>query len=596
MQKQILSGNEAVARGAWEAGLKVASAYPGTPSTEILENLSVYKDDLYATWANNEKIATEIAFGAAVGGLRSLTAMKHVGMNVATDPIFSGAYTGINAGMVIISADDPGCFSSQNEQDNRLYAEHAKLIMLEPSDSQECLEFTKAAFELSEEYDMLVLLRLTTRVCHSKSVVTLNERKNVQVKAYNGDWTKYAVLPVNARKRHIAVENSIGRLREAAYSSPLNKQELNANTDIGVITSGISFQHAKEVFGDSVSYLKPGLTFPVSERLVSEFAAKFGKIYVIEEGEPYLAKMVKLALGGDSGKVTAPSFIQGELTAERIRTAFSIEPPFVALNAQFGEAPGRPPVLCAGCPHRGFFYALSQRKEKFVGVGDIGCYTLGVNAPFNGLDICVCMGSGFSIPIGLSKALEAQGDTRRVFGMVGDSTFFHSGFNSLVDAVHQNANVALCVLDNSITAMTGHQENSGTERNLQGYEVPKIPLDKMILSTGIAAERVITVDPIDQAAMGAAIDTAIANTTGVTVIVTKHPCALIKEVVKSRGTRHCEVDAEVCKGCRACMKVACPALAFDAEKKVAYVADPQNCTACGLCKQMCKFGAIKEVE
>ncbi|MDR3148900.1 MAG: indolepyruvate ferredoxin oxidoreductase subunit alpha [Oscillospiraceae bacterium] len=592
MSKQILSGNEAVARGAWEAGVRVAAAYPGTPSTEILENIAEYKDDLYATWANNEAIAAELAFGAAVGGMRSLTAMKHVGMNVAADPIFSGAYAGINGGMMIVSADDPGCHSSQNEQDNRLYAEHAKLIMLEPSDSQECLDFTKAAYELSEKYDMLALLRMTTRVCHSKSVVETGERTAPEIKPYNGDWTKYVVLPVNARRRHILLEQSIAKLREEGYSSPLNRIEMNEGATVGVISSGVSYQHAREAFGDTVSYLKLGITFPICGKLVKEFAAKFGKVVVIEEGEPYLSTRIK-AMGVAA---EAPDFIQGELNAAHIRAAFGIAEPGEKVDVSgLQDAPARPPVLCAGCPHRGFFYALSKRKGKFVGVGDIGCYTLGVNPPFNGMDICICMGSGFAIPIGLSRALEAQGDTRRVFGFVGDSTFFHSGFNSLVDAVHQKSNVCLVVLDNSITAMTGHQENAHTEKNLQGYQVPAIPIEKMVLATGLAPERLIEADPVDQDAIGRAIDAGIANE-GVTVIITRRPCVLLKEEIKARGTKHCEVSAEKCVGCKACMKIACPALAFDEAQKKAYVADTANCTACGLCKQMCKVGAIGEVQ
>ncbi|MDR2360933.1 MAG: 4Fe-4S binding protein [Oscillospiraceae bacterium] len=591
MPKQILSGNEAVARGAWEAGVRVAAAYPGTPSTEILENIAEYRDDLYATWTNNEAIAAELAFGAAVGGMRSLTAMKHVGMNVAADPIFSGAYAGVNGGMMIVSADDPGCHSSQNEQDNRLYAEHAKLIMLEPADSQECLDFTKAAYELSEKYDMLTLLRLTTRVCHSKSVVELGERIAVETKPYNGDWTKYVVLPVNARRRHILLEENIARLRADGYDSPLNRVELNADTSVGVISSGISYQHSREAFGDTVSYLKLGITFPICDRLVRDFAAKFSKIVVIEEGEPYLSTRIKaMGIAAD-----APDFVQGELNAARIRAVFGLDGGGEKADASgLPDAPARPPVLCAGCPHRGFFYALSKRKGRFVGVGDIGCYTLGVNPPFNGMDICICMGSGFAIPIGLSRALETQGDTRRVFGFVGDSTFFHSGFNSLVDAVHQRANVCLVVLDNSITAMTGHQENAHTEKDLQGYQVPAIPIERLVLATGLDTSRLIEVDPIDQTAMGNAIDAGLTNE-GVTVIITRRPCALLKDEIKARGTKHCEVAADKCIGCKACMKIACPALAFNESAKMAYVADTANCTACGLCKQMCKVGAISEV-
>ncbi|NLO47077.1 MAG: indolepyruvate ferredoxin oxidoreductase subunit alpha [Clostridiales bacterium] len=587
MQKAILSGDEAVARAAWEAGVSVAAAYPGTPSTEILENITTYKDDIYCTWANNEKIATEIAIGASIGGMRALAAMKHVGMNVASDPIFSAAYTGVNGGLVIVSADDPGCHSSQNEQDNRLYAPHAKIGMLEPSDSQECKDFTKAAFELSERFDLIMMIRMTTRVCHSKSIVQLDQRENIQAKTYVSDPQKYAMLPVNARKRHIAVEANLEALKAYSYSSDINKTEIN-DTSIGIITSGISYMHAKEAFGDSASYLKLGITYPLSDRLIIEFAQKMKKIYVIEEGEGYLEEAVK-ALGIDCvGKQLLGS--QGELNAQKVRIAFGLQAAGEGY-ATDKTAPPRPPVLCAGCPHRGFYHAMGKRKDKILAVGDIGCYSLGVNAPYNGFDIAICMGSGFSIPIGLSKALEMQNDTRKVFGILGDSTFFHSGFNSMVDAIHLGANVCLCVLDNSITAMTGHQENAGTQKNLMGYEVPAIDILQMIYSTGIDQTCVKIVDPIDQKAMGEAIDQAL-ETDGPFVIVTKRPCALLKEVIKANKGAHCTVDPDKCVGCKACMKIACPAMAFEGKK--ANITDEASCTACGLCMQMCKFDAISK--
>lgn len=589
MQRVLMSGDEAVARGAWEAGVSVASAYPGTPSTEILENISKYKDDIYSTWANNEKTATEIAIGASIGGVRALAAMKHVGMNVAGDPIFTAAYTGVNAGLLIISADDPGCHSSQNEQDNRLYAPHAKLGMLEPSDSQECKDFTKAALELGERFDLVMLLRMTTRICHSKSVVELGERDEVSPREYRSNPEKFAMLPANARKRHVALEENLKALEEYSYSSSLNRIEDNGS-DIGVITSGISYMHSKEAFGDSVSYLKLGITYPISERLIKEFAAGVKKIYIVEEGEGYLESAVK-ALGIDcTGKELLGC--QGELDAQTISNAFEISKKPEKHEADI-SAPPRPPVLCAGCPHRGFYYAMSKRSEKLVAVGDIGCYSLGVGAPFYGFDVAICMGSGFSIPIGMSKALEKQGDTRKVFGILGDSTFFHSGFTSLVDAVHTGANVCLCVLDNSITAMTGHQENAGTQKNLMGYQVPAIDILEMIYSTGIDKNRVKVVDPIDQRQMGAAIDDALA-TEGVYIIVTKRPCALLKEVIKANKGAHCVIDPEKCKGCKACMKIACPSMAF--EDKKARIADPAACTGCELCVQMCKFDAISKVE
>ena len=588
MQKIIMSGDEAVARGAWEAGVSVAAAYPGTPSTEILENMALYKDDVYATWANNEKIATEIALGASIGGLRAFAAMKHVGMNVAGDPIFSAAYTGVNGGMVIISCDDPGCHSSQNEQDNRWYAPHAKLAMLEPSDSQECKDFMKEAFRLSEEFDLLTLLRLTTRVCHSKSLVEQGERVMPEEKKYKSEFTKFTMLPVNARKRHVIVEENLEKLKEYSYSSPLNRMELN-NSDIGVITSGISYMHAREAFGDSVSYLKLGITYPLSDKLIKEFAAKVKTLWIVEEGDGYLEATVR-GLGLECvGKEKLSC--QGELDAARVRAAFGVGAAPDTYTAE-AQAPARPPVLCAGCPHRGFYFALNTFKDKLVAVGDIGCYSLGASATFFGFDIAICMGSGFSIPIGLAKALEKQNDSRKVFGLLGDSTFFHSGFNSLVDAVHSGANVCLCVLDNSITAMTGHQENSGTAKNLMGYEVPPVSILDMIYASGIAKERVIIADPIDQEAMQSAIKTAIDND-GVYVIISKRPCALLKEVIKANAGIRCEIDANKCVGCKRCMKVACPSLAF--ENKKAWIADPANCNGCGLCMQMCKVGAISRI-
>lgn len=588
MKRIIMSGDEAIARGAWEAGVKVASAYPGTPSTEILENMSQYKDDIYCQWANNEKVATEIAIGASIGGARSLSAFKHVGMNVAADPIFTVAYTGVNGGLVLISADDPGCHSSQNEQDNRLYAPHAKLLCLEPSDSQECKDYMIAAYELSERFDMPVLMRMTTRVCHSKSIVELGERKNGEVKKYESNPSKYAMLPANARVRHVAVEQHIKDAEEYAFNSPLNKIEWGSKA-IGIITSGISYQHSREAFGDNASYLKLGLTYPMSKKLVSEFCSQVEKVYIVEEGEPYIENFVR-TLGIDCVGKEAVT-IQGELDAQIVRKAFGIgtEPDKYSVDT---KAPARPPVLCAGCPHRGFYFALGKHKKEIVTTGDIGCYSLGVNPPFNGFDTAICMGSGFSMPIGLAKALEMQGDSRKVFGLLGDSTFFHSGLTSLIDAVHAEANVCLCLLDNSITAMTGHQENSGTGVSLMGYEVPKIDPLKLILATGIDEANVRVVDPIDLDAMDKAITEAIAAK-GTFVIITKRPCALLKEVIKANAGAHCVIDPDKCVGCKACTKVACPSLAF--ENKKAYIADPANCTGCGLCAAMCKFNAISKV-
>ncbi len=583
-----MSGDEAVARGAWEAGVGVAAAYPGTPSTEILENISLYKKDVYCQWANNEKIAVEIALGASFGGLRSLAAFKHVGMNAAADPIFSAAYTGVNGGMVLVSADDPGCWSSQNEQDNRLYAPHARLGMLEPSDSQECLDFTKAAFDLSERFDLLMLLRMTTRVCHSKSLVEQGERTE-HVGAYRSDPAKYAMLPANARVRHVKVEEQLAALKEYAETSPLNRVEPGKGK-IGIIASGVCYLHAREAFGEDASYLKLGITYPLPDRLIRSFCADKERVIVIEEGEPYLENSVKaLGIPCEGKAYTTP---QGELSAGRIRAAFGLgEAPETTASSL--TAPPRPPALCAGCPHRGFYFAMQSYHQRLVAVGDIGCYSLGVGEPFHGFDTAICMGSGFSIPIGLAKALEKQGDGRKVFGILGDSTFFHSGFNSLTDAVHAGANVCLVVLDNSITAMTGHQQNAGTALNLMGEPVPALDIRRMVLSTGLPEERLLEVDPIDQAAMHAAIQKAL-STRETWVILSRRPCALLKEVIKARGDLRCEIDPEACKGCRACIKVVCPALTFDGEAKKAVISDPASCTGCGLCMQQCRFGAIRK--
>ncbi|MDY3975037.1 MAG: indolepyruvate ferredoxin oxidoreductase subunit alpha [Eubacteriales bacterium] len=589
MHMEMLSGNEAVARGVYEAGCHVAAAYPGTPSTEILENIGEkYKDEIYCQWACNEKTAVEIAGGASIGGARAFAAMKHVGMNVAADPIFTLAYSGVNGGFVFVSADDPGCHSSQNEQDNRLYAPHAKIAMLEPSDSAECRDYAKTAFDISERFDTLVMLRMTTRVCHSKSLVALEERKNVPVKKYVRDPKKNAMLPAHSRVRHIYREEMLKKLEEYSNDCPFNRVEDNGSR-IGIITSGIAYQHAKEVFGNTADYLKLGLTYPLPHKLIADFAKKYATLYVIEENDPYLEDAVH-ALGfiNAIGKARIP--ICGELNARIIRDAL------LPGTAQEGyepvaDIPARPPTLCAGCPHRGFFYALTKYLNKsIVPIGDIGCYTLGINAPLNALDATICMGAGISSIIGLAKALEMQGDTRKPLGCVGDSTFFHSGMTSLMDVVAADANVIACVLDNSITAMTGHQDNPGTAKNLMGEPSPMLDIERLVRATGINPDHVRVVDPLDIEAMHAAIDAAL-NVKGPFVIITKRPCALIKEVQKANANKHCVIDAQKCRGCKQCMKIACPAIAFEGGK--ARIFDPASCTGCGLCAHMCRFGAIE---
>ena len=590
MEKGILSGNEAVARGAYEAGCTVAAAYPGTPSTEILENVAQYKKDIYCQWACNEKVAAEIASGAAIGGARALAAMKHVGMNVAADPIFSMGYAGVNGGLVVVSADDPGCHSSQNEQDNRLYAPHAKIGLLEPSDSQECKDFTKLAFELSERFDVPMLLRMTTRICHSKGLVSLEEREDVPVKTYRRDIKKFALLPSTARIRHVAHEELLAEMEVYANDCPLNYAEYNPDTTIGVITSGISYQFAREVFGDTVSYLKLGLTYPLPRKLIAAFAEKFETLYVIEENDPYLENAIR-ALGFTHviGKERIP--ICGELNTQIVREALLDIP----VEQKYGlelDLPNRPPVMCAGCGHRGFFYALSRKLKRIVPVGDIGCYGLGANPPLSASDYSLCMGAGISSTIGLSKALEAQGDSRKVLGMVGDSTFFHSGLNSLIDVVSSNANVIACVLNNHITAMTGHQQNPGTSINLMGEPSHMIDIVKLIKATDIGDERIRVVDPLDQEAVNQALEDGLAAE-GPFVIVTSRPCALIKEVRQANAGKYCQIDPEKCRGCKACLRIACPAISF--QDGLAVIADPDSCNACGLCMQMCKFDAISKV-
>ena len=590
MSKQILSGNEAVARGVYEAGCHVAAAYPGTPSTEILENIgSLYKDRIYSQWACNEKVAFEIASGASIGGARAFAAMKHVGMNVAADPIFTMAYEGVRGGLVFVTADDPGCHSSQNEQDNRYYAPHAKIAMLEPSDSAECRDFAKAAFDLSEQFDTVVMLRMTTRVCHSKSIVELSERVEREVIPYERNMQKFAMLPANARMRHAVREQLLEKLEAYANDCCFNRVERAGDARIGVITSGISYQYAREVFGDTANYLKLGLTYPLPRKLIAEFASSVETLYVIEENDPYLETAVR-ALGFTNciGKDRIP--ILGELNPEIIKKSLgfgAVEP----ITADVTPPP-RPPVLCAGCPHRGFFSALSKELKSVVPVGDIGCYTLGAAAPQSALDVCICMGAGLSSIIGLSKALKLQGDSRKAIGMVGDSTFFHSGITSLIDVVSANADVICCVLDNSITAMTGHQENPGTAKNLMGE--PKTPIDiiKIILATGLPEERLRIVDPLDMAAVSKAIRDGV-SAEGPFVIVTKRPCALIKEVQKLNAGKYCKVDAEKCRGCKQCMSIACPAMQFENGK--ASIFDPASCTGCGLCMTLCKFNAIERM-
>ena len=587
MEKYLFSGDEAVARGAWEAGCLVAAAYPGTPSTEILEETAKFPE-MDSRWTANEKVALEVAGGAAIGGVRALAAMKHVGLNVAADPLMTLAYTGVSGGLVVVSADDPGCHSSQNEQDNRHYAVLAKILMLEPADSQECLDYTKAAFDLSERFDTPALLRLTTRVCHSKGLVKTGPRTEAAPKPYERRVQKYSMLPAFARGRHAAVEEKLKHLEEFANNSSFNRIEWGADKKIGVITSGIAYQQAREAFGETVSYLKLGLTNPLPRKLISTFARSVDRLWIIEEGDPYLETAVR-ALGFDCiGKELTP--ILGELDAGLLRRAFLPADGVRPLVSSIMPPP-RPPVLCAGCPHRGFMHVLGQKKKELVAAGDIGCYTLGIQPPLEGMDTCICMGAGFSAAIGLSLALKASGDSRKVFGIVGDSTFFHSGLTGLVDAVHSGADLCLCILDNSITAMTGHQENPGTGRDLMGRPVPAIDLEGVVKGLGVAPGRISVIDPLSRAQVTEAVDRAVAAP-GLSVIITRRPCVLIKEI-RSTFTQKCQVDPDKCKKCKMCLKVGCPAIAFkDGHSNI----DQSACLGCGYCREVCKFEAIEVKE
>lgn len=583
--KVIMTGNEAIARGAYEAGCTVASAYPGTPSTEILENLSTY-EGVYAEWAPNEKVGFEVAAGAAIGGARSMTTMKHVGLNVAADPLFTIAYEGVNGGLVVVSADDPGMHSSQNEQDNRLYAPHAKIAMIEPSDSEECKNFMKEAFKISEQFDTVVLFRTTTRVSHSKSVVELGEREEVGVKPYEKNIQKYVMIPAHSRKKHYEVEERLKRLQEYSNNCSLNKIEMS-DSKIGVVTSGISYQYVKEVLGDKASILKIGMSYPLPDKLIKEFASKVDKLYVVEENEPYIENAIRVMGIDCTGKEIIP--ICGELNPDIIRKAMLGESKVESYKTDI-QAPSRPPVLCPGCPHRGIFYAVSKYKDV-IASGDIGCYTLGLVAPLNVTDTCVCMGASVSSGIGLEKANQIAGRNSKVFAFIGDSTFFHSGITGLINSIYNNTPIVTCILDNSITAMTGHQENPGTGKTLQGKAAPIVDIEKVVLSLGIKEENLRVVDPYNLKATEEAVKAA-HDSTEPFVIITKQPCALKKDVIKKRANMHCSIKTENCKKCKACLKTGCPALEF---KNDAVSINNNMCNGCELCKQVCKFDAIEKV-
>ncbi len=574
--KKLLLGNAAVARGAYEAGVTVVSSYPGTPSTEITENIVAYPE-IYAEWAPNEKVAAEVAIGASIAGARAMSCMKHVGMNVMADPMFTVSYIGVNGGLVFCVADDPGMHSSQNEQDSRHYAKASKIAMLEPADSAECKEFTKLAYALSEEYDTPVIIRLSTRVSHSQSMVELCDREDYKLKDYEKNIAKNVMMPANAIKRHVEVEKRIAALTDYAENSPLNTEEIN-NSKIGVITSGISYMYAKEALGDKVNYLKLGMVYPLPEKKILDFAAKCEKVYVIEELDPVFEQHCK-ALGIEVIGKEAFTLL-GEYTPQMIKKAVLGEdaPEFAALEETI---PVRPPVMCAGCPHRGTFYVL--KKLGLVVSGDIGCYTLGAVAPLQSVDTTICMGASVSAALGMAKA-RGEEFNKKLVSVIGDSTFMHSGTTGLVDIVYNKGANTVIILDNSITGMTGHQENPTTGRTIRGEETKQVNLIALCKSIGV--ERVVVADPFDVKNFEKVVkEETQANEPS--VIIAQRPCALLKSV---KYTGHCTIG-ENCKKCKLCLKLGCPAISADGD---GVKIDLNQCNGCGLCVNVCPFNAIKK--
>lgn len=572
--KKLMLGNEATARGLYEAGCKVVSSYPGTPSTEITEYAAKY-DEIYCEWATNEKVALEVAFGASLAGARAACCMKHVGLNVAADPLFTMSYTGVNGGLVICVADDPGMHSSQNEQDSRHYAEAAKLPMLEPSDSREAKEFAKIAFELSEQFDTPVLLRTCTRIAHSQCPVEQEERADVPIKEYVKNPQKYIMAPANAIKRHPIVEERQKKLTEYAESCSLNRAEYASDRSLGIITSGTCYDYVKEVFGCSVSVLKLGMVNPLPKNLILDFASKVDRLVVIEELDPFIENYCKSIGLCPDGKNIFP--ICGEFSQGLIAKAMGKEEKQF-INAE--AVPPRPPVMCAGCPHRGLFYVLAKKKLNVL--ADIGCYTLGSAAPLSAIDSVICMGASVSGIHGFNKALGEKSEGKTV-AVIGDSTFMHSGMTGLANIAYNGTNSTVIIVDNSITGMTGHQQNPTTGYNIKGDPATKIDLEALCYALGI--KRVRVVDPYDLKATEAAITEEVMQNEP-SVIISRRPCALLKYV---KAKPALIVDNEKCRSCKMCMKIGCPAISMKDGK--AHI-DSTLCVGCGVCKQLCAFNAI----
>ncbi len=573
--KELMLGNEAVARGLYEAGCSFVSSYPGTPSTEITEAVAEY-DEIYAEWAPNEKVAMEAAFGASFAGKRSFCGMKHVGLNVAADPLFTISYTGVNAGMIIGVADDPGMHSSQNEQDSRHYAIAAKVPMLEPADSREALEFTKLAFELSEKYDTAVILKMCTRVAHSQSLVERSARVDVSGKPYEKNIEKYVMMPGMAIKRHPIVEKRTEELTKYAETAPVNVIEEGADKSFGVITSSTSYQYVKEVLGDKYPVLKLGMINPLPVRKIKDFAASVQELVVVEELDPIIEDHCR-KLGLEVRGKELFGYL-GELSQNKVAEKLGLEVP---KGCELDEnIPLRPPVMCAGCPHRGMFYTL--KKNKVTVLGDIGCYTLGAVAPLSAMEYTICMGASVSGVHGFNKANGHESDLKCV-AVIGDSTFMHSGVTGLINIAYNESNSTVIILDNSITGMTGHQENPTTGRNLKGDPCTKIDLESLCRAVGI--KRVRVVDPNDLKACDEALKEEL-NAKEPSVIISRRPCALLK-YVKHPGPISC--DPEKCIGCKSCMRIGCPAISIIDKKAVI---DNTLCTGCGVCAQLCNVGAL----
>lgn len=572
--KELMLGNKAVARGLYEAGCKVISSYPGTPSTEITEEAAAYKE-VYCEWAPNEKVALEVAHGVTLGGVRAACAMKHVGLNVAADPLFTISYQGLNAGLVVCVADDPGMHSSQNEQDSRHYAIAAKLPMLEPSDSEESRVFSKKAFEMSEKFNTPVLLKMVTRVSHSQSIVDTEERIEPAQVPYVKDPTK-VMMTLNSRNAHVRVEQRTKDLIEYAENCEFNRVEMGKDTSVGIITDSTSYQYAREVLGEDACILKLGLINPLPEKLIKDFAAKVDRVVVLEELDPIIENHCKQLGIKVSGKDTFP--ICGEFSQNLVRECLGMEVP--AHMSIDENLPARPPVMCAGCPHRGIFYIL--KKKKCMVYGDIGCYTLGAVAPLNAMDLNVCMGASCSGLHGFNKAMGEAGESNSV-GVIGDSTFIHSGMTGITDISYNMSNSTVIILDNSITGMTGHQQNPTTGKNLRGEPAGKVDLEALCKALGF--NRVRVVDPYDLKAVEEAVTEELAAKEP-SIIISRRPCVMIK------GTVHkppISVDEDKCVGCKQCMSIGCPAIAV--KDKKAHI-DPTLCIGCKVCSQMCKFGAI----